>query len=700
MALVFASGACGGSGSSRPVCQPDSLGSSSGAAAAESALIARGRADADFGHALGADSGNLLDAGDAARAALLAQAAAAAGIVLPAAGTPTTTCATPTATVKRGAIFTLTAHAFILAAGLLNLAATGVPLNGMTPHAPMIKTDSGTAADGSPTQTVTMIDTSFGGHDSTAVVTLTMSTAINNGDKWTTEAVTINATVNVCPDAGGTAPGTFDMTVDGAAGSGTNAGSTYHGEVHDSFAFMVNDAAQVSSTVDMSAVIYHATGARSADASVHATATLTDGSVSQTTAPVVDQDDGSADSAQVVRQCLYTFGIYTAGLVQSTATSKWRGGACVEVHVNPGSEMVDKNAQVMLTAQPFQKIEQANFNAAVVATLTGVQSVSPQGQPVAAPAMFTYVAGSKFKDQGVVSLKSTSKRGIGTGSATYTVKCDETMMCPEGQKLNLETCMCECAMTQTCPAGSVWDDKSCMCVCAPKACAGGQTWDAQTCQCVCNMQCPPGKTLNMELCECEASCQIDPTSGFPPPTCVWVGTAHVSASEGGQLDRPSDPDLTDRVTWSLSYDASLNVSELSATQVHNLGGSVNGRYTEVEVLTSPQCTSTITSDYSIAQTADQGTLAVLPQGGGTYMLYIDVGGTYMGPFTIMGSGSSCSPDSMETSGVGFGNFFAYGTASGSTFSGSEDDAAPTDVTLPNGETAKYRLSWSLRLVQR
>ena len=423
------------------------------------------------------------------------------------------------------------------------------------------------------------------------------------------------------------------------------------------------------------------------------------GGPSQGGANTVDEEDGSAETAALMRKCLFTFGVYTATLVQDGATRKWQGGTCVEVHVDPGSEMVDKNAQLTITAQPYHKFDMANLNTKVVATLSGVQSLSPQSQPTA-PATFTYVAGSKFKDSGTVSLKSTSMRGIGTASATYTVKCDETMTCPDNQRLNLETCMCECKMKLDCPSGFVWDDKSCMCVCAPKSCPAGQTWDQPTCQCVCNLQaCPIGKTPNAELCECETSCQLDP-SGFPPPTCMWVGSAHVSASEGGEVGKPTDPGLTDRVTWSLSYDASLSVSELGATQAHNLGGSVTGRYTEVDVLTSPDCMSTITSDYSISQAHDQGTLAVFPQPDGTQMIYIDVGATYMGPFTITGSGSSCGPDSMETSGIGFGNFFGYGSASGSTFSGSTDDAAPSDLQLPNGQAAKYHLSWTMRLVQR
>jgi len=694
---ALASGACGGSGSSKPACQPDTLGSLNSAAAAESALIEQGRADADFGHAFGADSQKLLDAADATRAAMIQQIAAEQGIVLPAIGTPTPTCSTGTATVKRGAILSLSAPALIFTAAVLNLAVSGVPVNGMTPDVPQIKTENGTASDGSPTQTVTTIDTTLGGHDSTAVAMVTMTTSIMAGGKWSTESMTINATMNVCPDMAGIAPGTLVLTAAGATGSGDTAATTYHVDINDAFSFQVNDSAAVAATVETSAVMYRATGARDASANVGGTVTLGGSASSQPGAVTVDEEDGSAETEALMRKCIFTFGMFTAVLIQDGATNKWRGGTCVEVHVDPGSEMVDKNAQLMVTAQPFHKFDMANVNAKVVPTLAGVQSLTPQGSPVQAPATLTYVAGSRFKDAGTVTVKSTSKRGIGTGSATYTVKCDETMMCPAGKKLNLQTCMCECEMKLDCPSGQVWDDQTCMCVCAPRACPGNQTWDPRTCQCVCGLtQCPAGQSLNSELCECETICQIDPSSGFPPPTCVWVGTAHISASESGQLTKSAN----DTVMWSLSYDASVSVTELDATKApYNLSGSVSGQYTQIEVLTSPQCTSTIKSDYSISKGVDMGTLEVLPQMNGMYVLYVDVGVTYMGPFTITGVGD-CGPDTMEPDGVGFGNFSATGTASGSTFTGSTDDAGPGDVGFPNGQNSKYHMSWTMRLVQR
>jgi hypothetical protein len=88
-ALALAGTGCGGSQSSpSPSCQP-APGSSAAALAAESALFARGRADADFTHAFRTDSQALLDAADASRTELLQQLAANHGLTLPPAGAPT-----------------------------------------------------------------------------------------------------------------------------------------------------------------------------------------------------------------------------------------------------------------------------------------------------------------------------------------------------------------------------------------------------------------------------------------------------------------------------------------------------------------------------------------------------------------------------------------------------------------------------------
>jgi hypothetical protein len=55
---------------------------------------------------------------------------------------------------------------------------------------------------------------------------------------------------------------------------------------------------------------------------------------------------------------------------------------------------------------------------------------------------------------------------------------------------------------------------------------------------------------------------------------------------------------------------------------------------------------------------------------------------------------------MEATIVNFGSYNATGPASGSTFSGSNNDSGGVDVSLPDGTFAKFRLAWSLRLIQR
>ena len=81
------------------------------------------------------------------------------------------------------------------------------------------------------------------------------------------------------------------------------------------------------------------------------------------------------------------------------------------------------------------------------------------------------------------------------------------------------------------------------------------------------------------------------------------------------------------------------------------------------------------------------------------MVYIDVGTTYMSTFTVMESAAKCGDNTMDMAGMGCGNFFGTGTGAGSDFTGSTEDAAPSDVTLPNGEAVKYHMSWSLHLIQ-
>jgi hypothetical protein len=592
--------------------------------------------------------------------------------------------------MKAGVPFMLPLSTVFVADLLLGLSVQGLPGQGITKDDPLIKNEAGTAADGSPTQTVTTTNATFGNQGSTAMVTLTMTTSIMAGGKWTTEADTVNLTMNACPDASGAAPGTLDLIIDGAVGSGSTATSTYHGEISDTFTYLVDDSAQIASEADTSKVTYRAMGARDADGVEHATITAPAGSAASTSTAAFDEDDGSAETHMVLNACLFVFGQMTSALVRDGAKSQWRGGTCVGIRTQPMADekgkinmTVDPNAQIPITGQPYQKFEMVDLTAPVVGALAGLQSLSQAGQPVPPPASFSYVAGPNFMDQGVVTLKSTSKRGIGTQAATFTVKCDDTKVCPGVETLNTQTCKCECPPP------------------APTTCPGGQTLDPQTCQCACKLTCPAGQTLNTSVCACETSCTVDPTTGGWPSDCAWIGTVHVTASESFQSDDTQSPIIQNHYTLSMSADASISVATPSSMATGSMTGTVHEVGTEV--WPTVPCTMTDTTDATGSHDVVMGSLLMYPMSGGTVALQIDLGTniSVMGTETMM---SDCGPVDTPVAPAIVGltpeYFGETGSLSGSTFSGTDPDAAPMSWWLSDTEHVRYNVTWDMRLVHQ
>lgn len=697
-ALVFPTFGCGSSDAEKPApsgtsCELDSI---SGAAALERALVRRGRADADFDAAFGSDSEVLLDAADALRTELVEAAAADQGIELPEGSDLTCPAATG---IERQTLSGSTLFAFVMTIGWLKSAVQSAPVSGTTPSNPYMSEESGTLADGSPSHTSTSLDMVISGHDSTVEVMVTSTTSITSRGTTTTESASINASVDVCPDPGGLARGNVVVILDGAV---TDV-SSYHAESSQNFDFVVNNSAHVASVELTSTLEYRATGAHEADVAVNGNGSL-DASLDFTQhQETVDHDNGSSSDAEAFVATLYLFGLAAAQQVQSDTEKKWRGGTCIQVVADPTSEMVLENTALTITATPRHKFDMSNIEAPVVATLTGVASLDPQGTPVAAPADFNYVAGSHFKDLGVVKLKSTSKRGIGEGTSTIQVKCDEDMMCPEGRTLNLETCQCECPnQGQECPSRKHWDEQDCECVCDERDCPGGETLDPDTCECVCELECPTGQTLNEDTCECETSCDIDPMYGNVSTECVWVGTITISSSESGEQTM-TFPDETRQTTWTFSYDASLNVTTPDMFQTR-LSGGVSGNYEIVEVDTYPMCTLTITTQESVsAELADEGVVNILPHGDGTFELNVWLQGKDSLTGTVTGepAGDQCGDGYTSMTGADFGTLVGMGTASRSTFSGSNADAfMGGGLELPDQSFAKFTLSWNLRLVRQ
>jgi len=317
----------------------------------------------------------------------------------------------------------------------------------------------------------------------------------------------------------------------------------------------------------------------------------------------------------------------------------------------------------------------AEIKAPVVATLTGVQSLDPVNKPEPSPATFAYVAGPKCKDEGVVTMTSTSKRGIGTGTAKLTVKTPMMMMCPAGETWNADTCMCECM---------------------PKSCPNG-TWDPATCQCVaCNKTCAAGQTLNLATCQCETACQIDPIIGAPDG-CVWVGSISITSESSGEID---DPAYATHTSWSFSYNASLALTDPSPTD-WNLTGSVSGSYHEVD--TFFVCPSTRTIDSRLSE--DQASFSFIAITPGFLVFSVTMRpddavftGTEIISDPCQGSSSTSEPTGLLGAIDGFP--MPSGPFSGSTFSGSDPDALPNFIGMPDGSTARFNLTWNLRLVRQ
>jgi hypothetical protein len=698
---VCATACGGGEDDGKPdsaVCEPSSADLLADALAFERALIIRGRADAGFEQALGDQGEALLDQADEQQTELIEEVAADLGLQLP----PPASVAECSATlgIAREPLSASVQFAFAVTALTLVEAAKSAPISGATESKPYTKTTTDKAADGSTRTIVTTFNTQTSGHDSVVTVTTTLSSDLTTGSGSTRESAYVAGAIDVCPDPGGISRGNVSVVLDGTTGSD----GTYHAESNQNFNFIVNDQANVASTEVSSTFEYQATGgAREADVAAHADTSFEGESNSFSGGNVVvDHSDGSAESQALVTQNIVTYGLGTAGLVREAARRKWRGGTCVEVVADPASELVDKGARLEITATPRHKIDGSNVDASVVATLSGVESLDKEGQRAPAPASYHYVAGSKFKDQGVITFKSTSRRGIGQGTSTITVRCDEEMECPEGKQLNPETCLCECAEKTDCPSGQVWDEETCECVCAPEPCSGGERWDNQRCECVCDRDCPAGTALNELTCQCEPTCEIDPLLGNSSPDCRWVGTITMTMSEDGSVTSSPQPEVERTVKWSLGYDASMQVEDQGTNAPMRLTGAINGSWERKETETSPMCGHTLTESASATGSPGADAYAFVSAiGGGKLGLSIELGASagFVGTTTWKNEGDAgCSDDFVDELTIQVGGFQGSGTASADSFTGS-GDVDQAYFSLPNERYAVSHVSWNLRLVK-
>jgi hypothetical protein len=109
-------------------------------------------------------------------------------------------------------------------------------------------------------------------------------------------------------------------------------------------------------------------------------------------------------------------------LEEPVAERRWKDGTCVELQLEPASRAVSLDDVLSITISPYQRLEKVRFRAKVTAAFEGQASFEPVDVEVDSTTTFTFTAGKKESESGTVTARSKSKRGIGTSSATYTVR--------------------------------------------------------------------------------------------------------------------------------------------------------------------------------------------------------------------------------------------------------------------------------------
>jgi hypothetical protein len=240
--------------------------------------------------------------------------------------------------------------------------------------------------------------------------------------------------IDLCPAADGSVTGSFDLSItadtrgpDGAA-TGTTTFHTkgkvagqvgedayLHGYTIDSAAQAATSGAGVTATnrsVTVSAGYVVGSGGDT-------------GSISLSGDPsgsVVEADPSATDpDITALYKSALSPGIFIGTLLFSAAQSRWRDGACVRVDATEHTRDVSPSELVHFTAKPVQRIEGIDLKKPVVLTFTGEKSAAPVGQEQDPPASVSFTAAADPGKQGVVSLTSTSNRGIGTLALTFTV---------------------------------------------------------------------------------------------------------------------------------------------------------------------------------------------------------------------------------------------------------------------------------------
>ena len=138
---------------------------------------------------------------------------------------------------------------------------------------------------------------------------------------------------------------------------------------------------------------------------------------------VVRQNENTTDAdISLLYREVAGMGVIVAMLLFEAAQEKWRSGFCVRIEATETSRDVEPDEVVPFTAKPWHNFDGVELDEPIVATFTGTVSAAPVDVKQDSPASISFTAGPDTDDRGTVSLKSTSKRGIGTLEIVFTVQ--------------------------------------------------------------------------------------------------------------------------------------------------------------------------------------------------------------------------------------------------------------------------------------
>jgi hypothetical protein len=406
----------------------------------ERALVAFNRASASIAESIGADGAAVLADMDAAQAEVgqefiddIAEAFGVESLAPVAAiGGPPADHGIAADGIQGFAGFS--AAALAVWAGTASIARAGETGSGTIPSEP--KTTTSTQGDTNISQQLQQQTTlTIGEGKVTAEVTVqdvvTLTDAQSGAARGTvTETATGRFEINACPDADGVVHGRASLRMQ-TQRSGGGAPSTAQTSLDAPFRFQVSeDARIVRAEVDSTSE----SAVQGGDADWSAGAEITfgfdtgsGGNASSSGGLTGNQGATDAQVLQVTGAALFLPGLILAA-TQPPTEAYFRGGNCVEITLTDGEGRdVEPDEEVHITAQPRHVWEGTDLSKPVVASFEGIVSVSPVDQKVDAPASFTFVAGSDTGDVGKVTLKSTSNRGIGMRTETYTVSGLDTL---------------------------------------------------------------------------------------------------------------------------------------------------------------------------------------------------------------------------------------------------------------------------------